>query len=60
MAGPIYRSAMSVPAVRYFLARRAHLGVQHMPIALGRFAKARACPRVRLGELELIHGGTMR
>jgi hypothetical protein len=60
MVRPIYRSTMSVLEVTYFLAHRAHLGAQHMPIALGRFAKAWACPRVRLGELELIHGGTMR
>ena len=60
MTGPIYTPAMSVLAVRYFLAYRAHRGVHMCLIPLGRFVTVRACPRVQLGELGLIHGGMAR
>ena len=59
LVGPIYRPAMSVPAARYFLARRAHPWREHVPIPLSWFATVRACPRVQLRELGLIHGGTV-
>ena len=58
--GPFIARARSMAAARYFLARHAHLGTQHVPNLLGRFTTVWACPRVRLRVLGLIHGGMVR
>ena len=56
MAGPIYRSALSVPAMRYFSPAELTRGEHTCLMPLDRFAKVQACPRVRSRELGLVYG----
>jgi hypothetical protein len=46
-----------VPAVTYFSPAELTRGEHTCLMPLGQFAIVRACPRVWLRELELVHGG---